>query len=277
MRYPLGSLLTPAFWLSVFAGGLAVALAPIALPGLVLGGSACGGGGNEQVCLGIARELTLVEISSRAWLSVAAGAAVAAAAALALVIRHDALRLTAAVVVFALALTAFAQTARVDAKLGPEGGGTWGRSDEEWGAFLRPALLDLRADKRRELVGTRQRPGAAPYEREQTLETFSVLPRTGWKLLNAALVALLFASIYEATRRLLRRPGLAAVVAITGGTMVWALVEDRSYECNPDASECYRGLLTFLAFVGVALAWAAYGLGVVAGRFMLPRLRRLRA
>lgn len=277
MRYRLGTPLTIAFWLLLAAGGLAVALAPVALPGLVLGGSACGGGGEQQVCLGIARELTLVEISSRAWFWVATGAAVTAVAAAALLVRHEQVRLAAAIVVFTVALTAFVQTAEVDAKLGPEGGGTWGRSDEEWGAFLRPALLDLRADKRRELVGKRQRPGSAPYEREQTLETFSVLPRIGWDVLYASFVALLFASLFEAARRLLRRPGLAAVVGITGGTLVWALVEDRSYECSPDASECYSGLLTFLAFTGVALAWAAYGLGVAAGRFMLPRLRRPRA
>lgn len=276
MRYRFRSLYHWIFWLLVLAAGLTVALAPVAFPGLVLGGSACGGGGSEQVCLGIARELTLVEISPRAWLWVAGGGIVAALAVAALLVPVDHVRLAAAVLVLGLAVTGVAQTAEVDQKLGPSGGGTWGRADEDWGPFLRPALLDLRADKRRELVGTRQRPGAPPYEREQTLESFSALPRTGWTVLESTLAALLFALIFEVARRALRRPSLAAVIALTAGAVLWAGIEDHTYECNPDASECYRGLGTFLAVVAAALAWAAYGIGVAAGRFMLPRLRRPR-
>jgi hypothetical protein len=274
VRYRAKQLLTVAFWVGVVVAGVALAVAPVALPGLVLGGSACGGGGEEQVCLGIARELSLVEVSPLAWWWVGGGAALAAIGVVALVVASDRLRLAAGFAVVALAVTGLALTSKVDAKLGPEGGGTWGRSDEDWGRFLRPALLDLRADKRRELVGKRQRPGAPPYEREQTLETFSVLPRSGWKIVGATLVALLFASLFEVSRRLIRRPSLAFVGAATGGLLVWAYIEDSSFECSPDASECYRGLLTLIVVVGVAAAWAAYGIGIAVGRFTLPRLRR---
>jgi hypothetical protein len=250
-----------------------VAFAAAALPGLVLGGSACGGGGEEQVCLGIARELTLVEVPPRGWLYVAGGLAVAVLGLAALAVGRDHHRLAAGVVVLALAFVGLVTTARIDAKLGPEGGGTWGRADEDWGAFLRPALLDLRADKRRELVGTRQRPGAPPYEREQTLESFSALPRIGWKIVDAAVVVLLFASLLEVARRVIRRPSLALMVTATGGLFLWLVVEDRSYECAEGASDCYQGLLTLFALVAVSLASVVY-LGVFAAiRFLRPRLR----
>jgi hypothetical protein len=180
-------------------------------------------------------------------------------------------RLGAAAVVLVLAVVGVAQTAAIDAKLGPEGGGTWGRADEDWGAFLRPALLDLRADKWRELEGERQRPGAPPYEHEQILSSFSALPQAGWKLLEGVLVALLFAAAFETARRLLRSPVTAAVVALTGGAMTWAILEDRAFPCNPDASDCYDGLLTLVVFVAAALVWAVYGLAL-----LLARSTRLR-
>src|SRR5688572_15973977 len=109
MRYRLGSLYHWAFWLLLLAAGLAVALAPVAFPGLVLGGSACGGGGSEQVCLGIARELTLVEISPQAWLWVAGGGIIAVVAVAAFLVRVDHVRLGAAVLVLGLAVTGVAQ------------------------------------------------------------------------------------------------------------------------------------------------------------------------
>jgi hypothetical protein len=276
MRYRLASGYELAFWLLVAAAGLAVALAPFALPGLVLGGSACGGGGNEQVCLGIARELTLVQVSDRAWVWVAGGALIAVVAMAALVLPRADVRLGAAAFVLALAVVGVAHTAEIDAKLGPEGGGTWGRADEDWGPFLRPALLDLRADKVRELEGQRQRPGAQPYERDQILDSFSARPQAGWKLLRAALVVLLFVSAFETARRLLRSPITAAVVALTGGGLAWAVLEDRAFQCDPGASDCYKGLLTIMALVAAGFVWAIYGLVVLLVRATRPRLRRPR-
>ena len=168
-------------------------------------------------------------------------------------------------------------TTQVDALLGPDGGGTWGRADEDWGAYLAPALLDYRADALRRYEGERERPGAAPFEREQILDSFSVRAQTGWRVLRTATFVLLFASLFEVARRSLRRPSLAVVIAVTGGTLLWAVTEDQSFVGDPDASESYQGLLTLLAFGAAGLGWAAYGLGVAAGRVMLPRPRRPRA
>lgn len=273
MRSPPGHLLTAGLWSALAVTGAAVAVAAVALPGLVLGGSACGGGGEDQVCLGIARELTLVEVSPRGWLFLAGGLAIATLGLAALFVGRDRFRLLAGVAVLALAVVGLAATARIDAELGPEGGGTWGRSVEDWGGFLRPALLDLRADKRDELVGERQRPGAPPYEREQTLETFSALPRTGWKIVDAAFVVLLFVSLLEVSRRLIRRPSLVVVTTFTGGVLIWAYAEDRAYRCDPGASDCYRGLLTFLVVVGVGIVWAVYAACVFAIRLAQDRGR----
>jgi hypothetical protein len=103
-----------------------------------------------------------------------------------------------------------------------------------------------------------------------------VRTQLGWKLLRLAVAALLFASLFEVARRVVRLPSLAAVIALTCGAVLWAAVADRSYECDPGASECYRGLGTFLAIVAAALAWAAYGIGVALGRLMLPRPPRRR-
>ena len=58
----------------------------------------------------------------------------------------------------AMALGGLAQTARVDALLGPEGGGAWGRSLEDRGPFLSPALGDLRQDSLRRYASTRTEP-----------------------------------------------------------------------------------------------------------------------
>jgi hypothetical protein len=49
---------------------------------------------------------------------------------------------------------------------------------------------------------------------------------------------------------------------------------DQSSIGDPGASQPYKGLATVLAILAAAVAWAAYGLGVALGRFVLPRLRR---
>jgi hypothetical protein len=274
MRY--ARILGPAFFALAVVGGTVAGLAPFAWPGLELAGWACGGGGEAQVCRDLERRLTLVEVGSEAWLWVAGGAACAAIALSALVIRRDGWRLVAAVAVFGLAAAGLVTTTQVDVLLGPDDGATWGRADEEWGRYLAPALLDFRADGLRRYEGRRERSGAAPFEREQILESFAVHALSGWKLLRATTFVLLFASLFEVARRSLRRPSLALVIALTGATLLWAVTEDQSFVGDPGASESYQGLLTLLAIVAVALAWAAYGIGVAAGRFMLPRLRRPR-
>jgi hypothetical protein len=273
MRY--ARILGLVFFVLAVAGGALAVLAPVAWPGLELFGSACGGAGEEQVCRDLTRRLTLVEIGGEAWLWVAGGAACAAIALSALVIPRDSWRLVAAVAVFVLAVAGLVTSTQVDVLLGPDDGGTVGRADERWGPYLAPALLDFRADGLRRYEGRRERPGAPPFEREQILEFFAVHALSGWKVLRATIIVLLFASLFEVARRSLRRPSLALVIALTGGTLVWAVTEDQSFVGEPDASE--SGLLTALAVIAVAVAWAAYGLGVAVGRLMLPRLRRPRA
>ena len=263
-----------AFFVLAVAGGVLAALAPVAWPGLELAGSACGGGGEEQVCLDLTRHLTLVEIGGEAWLWVAGGAACAALALSALVIPRDRWRLVAAVAVLGLAVAGVVSSTQVDVLRGPDGGGTWGRADEKWGPYLAPALLDFRADELRRYEGRRERPGAPPFEREQILDSFAVHALSGWKILRATILVLLFASLFEVARRSLRRPSLALVIALTGSMLIWAVTEDQSFVVEPDASESYKGLLTALAVIAVAAAWAAYGLGVFLGRLILPRLRR---
>jgi hypothetical protein len=84
MRY--ARILGLVFFVMAVGGGALAALAPVAWPGLELFGSACGGGGEEQVCRDLTRRLTLVEIGAEAWLWVIGGAACAAIALSALVI-----------------------------------------------------------------------------------------------------------------------------------------------------------------------------------------------
>jgi hypothetical protein len=148
-----------------------------------------------------------------------------------------------------------------------------GRADEKWGPYLAPALLDFRADGLRRYEGRRERPGAPPFEREQILDSFAVHALSGWKVLRATILVLLFASLFEVARRSLRRPSLALVIALTGGTLIWAVTEDQSFVGEPGASDSWEGALTALAVLAVATAWAAYG-GVVLGRLILPRLQR---
>ena len=270
-------ILGPAFFVLAIACGVLAALAPVAWPGLELFGSACGGGGQEQVCRDLTRRLTLVEVGGEAWLWVIGGAACAAIALSALVILRDRWRLAAAVAVLALAVAGVVSTTQVSVLLGPDGGGTWGRADENWGPYLAPALLDFRADGLRRYEGRRERPGAPPFEREQILDSFGVHALTGWKVLRAIVFVLLFASLFEAARRSLRRPSLAVVIALTGGMLIWAVTEDQSYQGDPSASDSWEGVLTMFAVLAFAAAWAVYGLGVVLGRRIMPRLRRPRA
>jgi hypothetical protein len=275
MRYV--RILGTVFFVLAVAGGALAALAPVAWPGLELFGSACGGGGEEQVCRDLTRRLTLVEIGGEAWLWVTGGAACAAIALSALVIRRDGWRLVAAVAVLGLAVAGLVSTTQVNVLLGPDGGGTWGRADEKWGPYLAPALLDFRADGLRRYEGRREQPGAPPFEREQILGSFGVHALRGWKVLRATILVLLFASLFEVARRSLRRPSLAFVIALTGGTLIWAVTEDQSFEGEPGASDSWEGVLTAFAVLAVAAAWAVYGLGIVLGRLIVPRLRRPRA
>jgi hypothetical protein len=223
MRY--ARILGPVFFVLAVGGGALAALAPVAWPGLELFGSACGGGGDEQVCRDLTRRLTLVEINWEAWLWVAGGAACAAIALSALVIPRDRWRLLAAIAVFSLAVAGVVTTTQVNVLLSPDDGATLGRADKAWGPYLAPALLDFRADGLRRYEGRRDRPGAPPFEREQTLESFAVHALSGWNLLRTTIFVLLFASLFEVARRSLQRPSLALVIALTGGALIWAVTE----------------------------------------------------
>ena len=160
------------------------------------------------------------------------------------------------------------QTARIDAKLGPDSGGTYGRALEDWGAFLSPALLEMRQDALRRYAGRRTEPGGLRYDREQILDSFSVREQDGWRLLYAAVVVLFFAAGLETVRRLVPHPSLAVVMTSTAGLVVWAVVVDRATPCNPGASECYSGLLTILALLAAALGWGAYLTGFFVRRIV---------
>jgi hypothetical protein len=180
MRY--ARILGPAFFVLAVAGGALAMLAPVAWPGLELFGWACGGGGDEQVCRDLHRHPTLVEVDWKAWLWVAGGAVCSAIALSALVISRELWRLVAAVAIFSLAVAGVVTTTQVEVLLGPDDDiSTLGRADEEWGPYLRPALLDFRADGLRRYEGRRERPGAPPFEREQTLESFAVHALSGWR------------------------------------------------------------------------------------------------
>jgi hypothetical protein len=251
----------------VAAAGTLVALAPLRQQGLVLGGSACGGGGNAQRCTGIARQLSLVEVSPRAWTFVVGGVLCIALAVAALVLRRrNAARVGIAAAVLTLAFAGLVQTERIDALLGPEGGGTWGRSLEVWGPFLSPELADLRADSLRRYAGTRTEPGGPFYDREQILPSFSVRRQDGWRYVRGAVIVLFFAALFETARRLIRRPTVAVTTTVTVGVVVWAIVVDRAGIC--EGSECWEGVLTMAAFALAAICWAAYLGGVALGRFV---------
>jgi hypothetical protein len=265
-----------AVFIAVVAiAGALIALAPLRQDGLVLGGSACGGGGNAQRCTGIARRLSLVEVSPRGWLFVVGGVLCVALAAAALVLRRrSGVRLGIAAAVLTLAFAGLVQTERIGALLGPEGGGTWGRSLEDWGPFLSPELADLRQDALRRYAGTRTEPGGPLYDREQILPSFSVRTQDGWRLLRGAVIVLFFIALFETVRRLVRRPTLAVTTTVTAGLVVWAMVADRAAHCE-EGGECWEGLATLLAVIFAAISWLAYLAGVMLGRFV-ERIRRPR-
>ena len=271
MRTTFDRVADVAFAAVAAALGAVIALAPLSEHGLVLGGSACGGGGNEQRCTGIARQLSLVETSPRAWAFVAGGVLCILLATAALVLRRRrAARLGIAIAVLALAVFGLAQTARIDALLGPEGGGTWGRSLEDWGPFLSPALADLRQDNLSRYVGTRTEPGGPLYDREQILPSFSARIQEGWQFLRGAAVVLFFVALFETARRLVHRPTLAVTATATAGIVIWAFVVARASIC--EGGECWDDVLVVAAVVLAGIWWAAYGAGVLLGRFV-ERLR----
>jgi hypothetical protein len=254
------------FVLVTMAAGIVAVIAPLRAQGFVLGGSACGGGGDEQRCTGIARQLSLVEVSPHAWAYVAGGALCILLAAAAFALRRQLVaRIVLGVSVLCIAFVGLVHTAHVDGKLGPTGGGTVGRELEDWGAFLSPALSDLRRDALRRYAGTRTEPGGPLYDREQILDSFSVRERDGWRYLYAAVVIAFFAAGLETVRRLVRRPTVAIVTTASVGVVLWAMVLDRVRSCDPGASECYDGLGTILAVAAALVGWTAYLSGVFVG------------
>ena len=224
MRTTFDRLADVAFVAVAAALGAVIALAPLSEHGLVLGGSACGGGGNAQRCTGIARQLSLVEISPRFWAFVAGGVLCILLAGAALVLRRRSdVRLGIAIAVLALAFVGLVQVERIDALLGPEDGGTWGRTLEDWGPVLSPALVDLRRDALRRYAGTRTEPGGPLYDREQILPSFFAHKQDGWRVLRGAVVVLFFVALFETLRRRVRRPTLAVTTTATVGIVVWAM------------------------------------------------------
>ena len=142
--------------------------------------------------------------------------------------------------VLCVAFVCLVQTTQVDAKLGPSEGGTYGRSLEDWGGFLSPALVELREDALRRYQGRPTEPGGPLYDPDQILSSFSVRGLDGWHLLYAAVVVLFFAAGLATVRRLVRRPFLALVITSTAGLVISAATVDGAGQCNADAGECYR-------------------------------------
>ena len=257
-----------AFVAIVALAGAAIAVAPLLQRGLVLGGSACGGGGEEQRCTGIARQLSLVEVSPRAWSFVVGGALCVALAATAFVLRRSiGARIGIAVAVLILAFAGLVAVERIQPLLDSDDAtGTVGRSLEDWGSFLTPALRDLRQDALRRYEGTRTEPGGPLYDAEQILPYFSVREQDGWRYLHGAIVVLFFAALFETSRRLIRRPTLAATTTVTAGVIVWAVIVDRSSIC--EGSDCWEGVLSMAALALAAIWWIAYLAGTALGRFV---------
>ena len=248
---------------TVTAGVVGV-LAPVFLPGLVLGGSACGGAGNAMRCTEITHELSLVDVSPYAWGYVGAGALCILLGAAALFLaRARVARTVLSLAVLAVAFVGLVQTTHLDEALGPSGG-TYGRTLEEWGAFLSPALLDLRRDAVRRYAGRRTEPGGPRYQRELILDSFSVRERNGWRFLYPAAVALFFAAGLDAVRRVVRRPTLAIVASSTACVVVWGRVAQSATRC--EGSDCLGWVITVIALAAAGLAWGVYLTGVLIGR-----------
>ncbi|MEJ7790894.1 MAG: hypothetical protein WKF65_02860 [Gaiellaceae bacterium] len=240
MRSWLERVADDAFVVVTVAAGAVAVLAAVLLPGLVLGGSACGGGGNAQRCTGIARQLSLVGVSPHAWAYVAGGTVcILLGAAALLLTRHRVARIVLSLAVLTVAFIGLVQTTRVDAKLGPSGGGTYGRQLEDWGAFLSPALRELRQDALRRYGGRQTEPGGPRYDREQILASFSVREQDGWRFLYTAVVVVFFAAGLETVRRVVRRPTLPHRDDFD--CRLGCLGDDRR-QGNPVRSRCVRVL-----------------------------------
>jgi hypothetical protein len=242
----------------VAAAGALAAVAPLLPEGLVLGGSACGGGGSEQQCTGIARQLSLVEISPHAWLFVAGGSlcAVLGGAALVALWRDWSALVPIALVLAVVALVGLVAIEQVDVLVEPAGGGggTIGRSLEDWGPFLAPELADMREDALRRYAGRPTAPGGPVFDREQILGSFSVREQDGWRLLRGAIVVGFFAALFAFATILGASLPLAITAAGTLGVVAWAVAYDQAVTCDPGASECYQGITTAFA-IGLAVVW----------------------
>jgi hypothetical protein len=253
----------------VGALGVLALVAAFAVDGLTIGGSACGGAGADQACRQVDRTLTVgLELG---WFSLALAllaTVVVVAAAVALL--RPRLRVVLSLVVLAVALVGLVGTEHVSSRFCPgDRLATCGRSDDAWGPVLRPALLDLRADARSELVGRPVRPGAPVADAAQTLETFRADGLRGWTILHRAAIALWFVALALVLVPAVPRLWQAIPAVVSVGLVVWAIVVERTHTCPEGASECYSGLPLALAIGASAVAW---GLALaVAGLARLAR------
>ena len=243
--------------------GAAALGAALALDGLTIGGNSCGGGGEEQRCRYIDRTISIgLDLG---WFSasvVLAGIVLIVVGILGVLAPGGRLALTVAVVVIALAgLTA---TEHVSGRLCPnDGRATCGRADEAWGPVLRDPLLELRAEKRRELVGRPVVPGGPVAEARQTLETFRASHRDGWTLLRWLSVGLWFLALILLAARFVRPAWVAGVSVATVGLVSWAVVFDQSHPCAIEGSDCYQGFVTAAAVI-LSVLIVAVALGIAA-------------
>ena len=249
------------------AAGAAVLVAAYALPGIDIAGSACAGGGAEQVCRDLARGLSLGR--DLGWpLIYPLGAAVIVGLGLAGLVRAANVAVLVAIALLVVSFGGLAYTEAVGAKFcgSARFHETCERTDAEWGPYLRPPLLELRHDALRRYEGKEARPGGPTFNREDILPSFSVEPRTGWTLVRNASVVLYFLSIFELVRRLSRQIVVSLLVASTGGIVVWAQLAERFSPCDPDIGECYGGFATALSVVVAAFVWLCYFVAVAARR-----------
>jgi len=235
-------------------GGVALVVA-VALDGISIGGSACGGAGSNGACRSVDRTLRVgLDLG---WFSAAAivlSAVLVVVGAMGLV--RPRLRPALALVVLAVAFAGLVGTEHVSSRFCPGApGATCGRTDGEWGPVLRPALLELRADARARLVGRPVRPGAPAVEAARTLASFRADGLGGWRLLHGTAVALWFVALALLLPRVVTRPWQAALAVVTVGLTSWAIVVYRTHPCAAGAAECYRGLVITLALLVSAVLW----------------------